>query len=64
MFMPQTAVFANAQALASRLQVFHAGIVFFARFQAFGGAFVGSGHGFVACDVFFDVGLRMRLRMG
>jgi hypothetical protein len=55
-------VFANPQALASLLQLFHAGVVFFARFQAFSRALMRSRHGFVALNVFLDIRIRMRLR--
>jgi hypothetical protein len=46
------AVFADSQPFASGLQFFFADLVFFTRLQAFGGAFVGGGHGAVALDVF------------
>lgn len=52
--MFQTAVFTDCQAFASRLQLFLANLVFFARFQAFGRRLVGRGHGAVTLDVFFS----------
>ena len=57
------AVFADSQAFASGLQLFFTNFVFLARFQAFGGVFMGGGHGTVALDVFLGF-LVAVLRMG
>jgi hypothetical protein len=51
--MAHAAVFAYAQALAGGLQLFEALVFAFASLQALGRAFVRSGHGAVARDVFF-----------
>jgi hypothetical protein len=50
-----SAVFSHCQAFAGSLQVFHADIFLFARFQAFGGGFMGGGHGPVPLDVFLGL---------
>jgi hypothetical protein len=48
-------VLANAQALAGRLQSLCANLGLLPRLQALGCALMGSGHGAVARDVFFDL---------
>lgn len=53
--MAHAAIFAKGQALAGRLQFGHADFLALAGLQAPGGAFVGSGHGAVAPDVFLDL---------
>ena len=57
------AVFADGQTFASGLQLFFTNLVFLARFQSFGGVFMGGGHGTVALDVFPGF-LVVVLRMG
>jgi hypothetical protein len=47
-------VFPNAKAFAGRLQLLDTGVWLLTAFQAFGGLFMGHGHGAVALHIFFD----------
>jgi hypothetical protein len=53
-------VFTDGDALAGRLELFHARVFAFARFTAFGGSFVRGGHGSVAGNVFLGVFVQRR----
>ena len=53
--MFHAAVFAHAKSFARGLKLFFTHLGLFGRFKAFGGAFVGGGHGAVAADVFFKL---------
>ena len=52
--MFHSAVFSDSQPFADGQQLFFTNLVFFPRFQAFGRALMGGGHGAVALNVFFS----------